>query len=172
MSLNWQMPKDFFETKKHLMYTPDDENGNCKVQVDLECLIFSTMTIQHNLTGDMTDKKLFEIQRRLELLKGQEMLMSWSVWSGDEKVSQSVDLETVIRYWGLDTNVIHLNERKWNSYFLRVTKPREYDFKYVLDDAKDKAKDTSITQSSRTLALLKAKVEKAKAELTTPPPVG
>jgi hypothetical protein len=171
MSLNWQMPKEFHENHKNLMYTDIKEDGSCKVQVDLECLIFSTMTIQHNLTGEMTDKKLFEIQRRLDLLKGQEMLMSWTVWHNEERISQSVDLETVIRYWGLDTNVIHLNERKWNSYFLRITKPREYDFKYVLDDAKEKAKDTSITQSSRTLALLKAKAEKATAELTTPPPV-
>ena len=169
MSLNWQMPKEFHEKHKNLMYTDIQEDGSCKVQVELECLIFSTMTIQHNLTGEMTDEKLLEIQRRLELLKGQEMLMSWTVWDGNVRESQSVNLETVIRYWGLDTNVSHLNEKKWNAYFLRVSKPREYDFKYVLGDAKEKAKDTTITQADRMLALLKAKNAVEATELTTPP---
>ena len=165
------MPKEFHEKHKNLMYFDIKEDGSCKTQVELECLIFSTMTIQFNLTGEMTDAKLMEIHRRLELLNGQEMLMSWTVWDGEKRQKQSVNLETVIRYWGLDTNVSHLTDKKWNAYFWRVTKPREYDFKYVLDQAKEFAKDTTQTQGDRMLALLKAKNAVEATELTTPPPV-
>jgi len=172
MSLNWEMPKEFHKNHKNLMYCDIKEDGSCKTQVELECLIFSTMTIQHNLTGEMTDEKLMEIHRRLELLRGQEMLMSWTVWDGKKRDKQSTNLESVIRYWGLDTNVSHLNNRKWDAYFIRITKVREYDFKYVLDQAKEFAKDTTITQADRMLALLKARNAVEEAELTTPPPVG
>lgn len=170
MSLNWEMPKKFFEEKKHLMYTEEDEQGNCRVQVELECLIFSTMLIQHNLTGEMTDDKLKEIHRRLILLDGIGSLMSWTVWDDDLTSKQSVCLETVIRYWGLSTNVSHLPESKWNKYFHRISVPRHSEWDYELKKAKENASDTTKTQAQRMLDSLKAKNAKAKADLTPPLP--
>jgi len=163
------MPKQFFETKKHLMYTPDDEKGECNVQVEFQCLIFSTMLIQHNLTGEMTEDKLKEIHRRLMLLDGIGSLMSWTVWDDDITSKQSVCLETVIRYWGLSTNVSHLSASQWDKYFKRISVPRDSEWAYELKKAKENASDTTRTQAQRMLDSLKAKNAEKKADLTPPP---
>lgn len=167
MSLNWEMPEEFYNNHKNLMYTEEDKNGNCKVQVELECLIFSTMMIQHDMDGEMTDEKLKEIQRRITLLDGIGSLMSWTVWDGNAKRQQSVNLESVIRYWGLQTNVSHLSEKKWNAFFHRISVPRYSEWEYVLNEAKKNAQDKTQTQPDRVLKLLKEQ----NAKLDNPPPV-
>lgn len=169
MSLNWEMPKKFFEEKKHLMYTPEDEKGECDVQVEFQCLIFSTMLIQHNLTGEMTDEKLREIHRRLSLLGGIGSLMSWTVWDDEIQEKQNVCLETVIRYWGLTTNVSHLTPSQWDKYFKRISVLRDSEWKWELEQAKKGASDTTKTQAQRMLDSLKAKNAKKRGDLTTPP---
>lgn len=170
MSLDWNMPKEFFETKKHLMYNKKDEQGNARLQIELECLIFTTMHLQHNLTGEMTDEALMEIERRLNLLQGIGCLMAWYYGREDLSDKTYVNLETVIRYWGLNTNVSHLKKVEWNKRFLKMSEPRPYDFKYVLEEAKAKVAVADMTQPERQFEEYK-KEQSAKATepLDTPP---
>jgi hypothetical protein len=168
MSLNWKMPEDFLNNKKHLMYKDIKEDGSCSMQVELECLIFSTMHIQHNLTGEMTEDVLIEIERRLNLLKGIGCLMSYSLYDGENHRTVYTNLESVIRYWGLDTNVSHLSRTAWNKRFIKMSEIRPYEFKYTVQEAKENIAKFDITQADRIYQEMLDAKAKAKA-LDTPP---
>lgn len=169
MSLNWEMPDEFFKNYEHLMWRKHDDDTS-SVQPELESFIWSTMLIQHDTDGEMTDEKLTEIYRRIELLNGNDSLPTWSVWDDevmDKPYRGTVNLETVIRYWGLQTNVPHKNAKEWDKYFLKISKPDQYTIKSVLDKAKEAATDTTKTQPER---ILKELVDKAKKEKEAPLP--
>jgi len=169
MSLDWKMPKEFFETKKHLMYNKEDAKGNARLQIELECLIFTTMHLQHNLDGEMTDEALMEIERRLNLLQGIGCLMAWYYGREDLRDKTYVNLETVIRYWGLWTNVSPLKKTEWNKRFLKMSEPRPYDFKYVLQEAKAKVAVGDMTQPERQWAEYEKQQTAKSTAVDTPP---
>jgi len=169
MSLDWKMPKEFYETKKHLMYTKEDANGNSKMQVELECLIFTMLHLQHDIDGEMTDEALMEIERRLNLLQGIGCLMAWYYGREDLRDKTYVNIETVIRYWGLWTNVSHLKKTEWNKRFLRMSEPRPYDFKYVLQEAKNKIASCDMTQPERQWAEYEKQQTAKSTAVDTPP---
>lgn len=168
MSLDWQMPEEFFKNYKHLMWK-DNEDGTSKVQPELEALIWSTMLIQHDIHGLMTDEKLFEINRRIELLDSNESMPRWSVYhdSLTAPIRKCPNLETVIRYWGLETNVPHKTASQWDKYFLKISKKDTYYFKSQLEEAKKNAAITSKTQPER----IYEEVCKAADEAPQPPAV-
>ena len=171
MSLNWKMPDEFHKNKKHLMYKNIKDDDSADVQVEFECLIFSTMHIQHNLTGEMTEEVLIEIERRLNLLKGIGCLMSYSLFDGTNHRTIHTNLESVIRYWGLDTNVSHLSRTAWNKRFIKMSEIRPYEFKYTVQEAKDNIAKFDVTQADRIMAeMMEAKAKAETAELDTPLP--
>lgn len=172
MSLNWKLPEGF---NKKLIWN-DDNNG--EMHTELHCLIFTCMHLLHNLTGEMTDEKLMEIDRRLRLLDGLDCVLKWHISDGDNRDYGKVDLETVIRYWGLDTNCGHYSASKWNARLIKISKSSQWDIKYAKEDAlKRIAENPDLTQPmrqyQRLLDLSKAQKElqTAKAEnlATTPP---
>lgn len=176
MSLDWKMtPKDF---PKELIWRPvkseplnlADENQEVRVQPELECLIFSTMGIQYNLTGEMTDEALKEICRRIDLLKGIGALPSYYASNDNPKRFQKIypSIESVIRYWGLHTNVSHLSKSKWNTYLSKVSDIRDYRFESMKKDALTAIKEYPLlTEGDRLLQQWKAETP---TDLTTPQP--
>jgi len=174
MSLDWKMtPKDF---PKQLIWRPvkneplnlEDTEQDCRVQPELECLIFSTMGIQHDLTGEMTDDKLKEICRRIDLLKGIGALPSYYASNDNPKRFQKIypSIESVIRYWGLWTNVTHLSKSKWTTYLTKVSEVRDYSFESMKKDAETAIKEHPLlTEGERLLLQWKAEPP---TDLTTP----
>ena len=175
MSLNWKMPDSFnkkliWRTLKGEPLNLDDKEQEVNVQPELECLIFATMGIQHNLQGEMTDEVLIEISRRIDLLKGIGAMPSYYVSNDEPKQFKKIYpcVESVIRYWGLHTNVSHLTATKWNKYLIRVSQADKYSFKYEKEEALKAIQEyPELTEGDRILQQWKAE---AKAELTTPPP--
>lgn len=162
------MPKEFFENQKHLMWRDNDDDTS-DVQPELQCLIFGQMLIQHDTDGEMTDEKLVEIHRRLTLLTGTESLPTWSIW--DDEVPElknkifrrPPNIETVIRYWGLQTNVSHKKPKEWDKYFIKITQSRKSDVMYEVEEAKKKiASCPDKTQPERILQEMKDAYEKSK----------
>jgi len=172
MSLNWKMPDDF---NKKLIW--NDENDG-ELHTELHCLIFTSMHLLHNLTGEMTDDKLMEIDRRLRLLDGLDCILKWYCNEGEERVSGKVNLETVIRYWGLDTNCGHYSASKWNTRLMKISKSSQWDIKYAKEGAlKRIAENPDLTQpyiqQKELLSLIKARKEldaKIANDLATTPP--
>ena len=82
-----------------------------------EAFVWFQMGLQHNLTGEMTTKKLIEIDRRIRLLN---LLNRYPKYWDADKNGYQIQLHDVITYWGLTTNVPHLNKQKWNQYYLRM----------------------------------------------------
>lgn len=160
MSLNWEMPKEFFENHKNLMWR-DNEDDTSDVQPELQCLIFGTMLIQHDMDGEMTDEKLVEIHRRLTLLAGTDSLPTWTLWSDEIPKLKGIfrrppNIETVIRYWGLETNVSHKKAKEWDKYFIKITQSRKSDVMYEVEEAKKKiASCPDKTQPERMLQEMK-----------------
>ena len=68
MSLDWKLPKDF-----NLNLVWKDETKD-EVKAELYCLIFGTMTICHDLTGEMTDDKLKEIYKEIKKHKIEDII--------------------------------------------------------------------------------------------------
>jgi len=172
MSLNWKMPDSFnkkliWRTLKGEPLNLDDKEQEVNVQPELECLIFGTMTIQHDLNGEMNDDALKEISRRIELLNGVNALPTYSIWDkGNQQQKIKISLETIIRYWGLWTNVTHLSRAKWDKFLLRITKPNDYEFTFEKEQALKTIKEyPDLTEGERILGEWDAK-----AKLTTPPP--
>lgn len=162
------MPKEFFENHKRLMWRDNDDDTS-DVQPELQCLIFGQMLIQHDMDGEMTDEKLIEIHRRLTLLAGTESLPTWSIW--DDEVPElknkifrrPPNIETVIRYWGLQTNVSHKKPKEWDKYFIKITQSRKSDVMYEVEEAKKKiASSPDKTQPERILQEMKDAYEKSK----------
>jgi hypothetical protein len=171
------MPNEFFKNHEHLMWRKINENEN-NVQCELQCLIFSTMCIQHDMDGEMTDEKLTEINRRLTLLKAFDALMTWTVSDDEYGVFErySTNLESVVRYWGLETNVSHKSKTEWDKYFKKIMENSKRENDWQIAEAKRLGSLMDMTQPERQLKSLvdavKAKKAKAEAaELTTPPPV-
>jgi hypothetical protein len=71
--------------------------------------------LQHDLTGEMTDDKLIECARRIALID--LFHTSPTIWEG--KTPYRIQLNDVITYWGLSTNVSHLTRTKWDAYYHR-----------------------------------------------------
>jgi hypothetical protein len=144
MSLNWKMPEDF---NKKLIW--NDANDG-EIHTELHCLIFTCMHLLHNIDGEMTDDKLCEIDRRLRLLVGLDCVMKWSVGDEGDYRMHTVNLETVIRYWGLSTNCGHYSASKWNTRLMKISKSSQWDIKYAKEQAlKNIAAFPDLTQPYR-----------------------
>ncbi len=159
------MPQEFFDKHKNLMYRDNDDDTS-DVQPELQCLIFGQMLIQHDTDGEMTDDKLVEIHRRLTLLAGTDSLPTWSIWDDEIPELKGIyrrppNIETVIRYWGLQTNVSHKKPKEWDKYFLKVTQSRKSDVMYEVEEAKKKiASSPDKTQPERILQEYRDKYKK------------
>jgi hypothetical protein len=169
MSLDWRIKDEAFPQK--LIWRTNEVTKEEDVQPELHCLIFGTMTLQHSLQGEMTDDVLKEISRRLTLLNAIGAMPTYYCSTDEGKKRHKkieISIETIIRYWGLYTNVSHLSASKWNAYFMRVSKVNEYEFKYDKEEALKAIKEyPELTEGERVLLQWKAENE---AELTTPPP--
>ena len=166
MSLDWKLPKDF-----NLNLVWKDETKD-EVKAELYCLIFGTMTICHDLTGEMTDDKLKEISRRIKLLNQTGCLMSYSVSHNNDYEKVSLSLESVIRYWGLWTNVSHKKPKEWDKMFIKMNSIDEYVFKSEKEKALEVIKDyPDLIEGERILKLWKekemVKIKEKSDELTT-----
>lgn len=82
-----------------------------------QSFVFYQMLLQFNLTGEMTTKKLIEIDRRIRLL---DLISKYPNWYDENGNGYSIQLADIITYWGLQTNVGHLDKRQWNAYYNRL----------------------------------------------------
>lgn len=112
MSLNFKFPDNI--DKSLIEYTKED--GSLHWHPRAQSLVFYMMMLQHDMDGDMTDKKLLEIDRRIRLINLHHDHVAY--WENGEGFRHQ--LPDIITYWGLTTNVMHLNKSKWDSYYKRV----------------------------------------------------
>lgn len=116
MSLNFKFPDSI---DRSLIEYSTKRDGDEKPQLywhpRAEVFIWYQMLLQHDLTGEMTDDKLIEIARRIALID--LFHTSPSIWEG--KTAYRIQLNDVITYWGLSTNVSHLTRTKWDAYYQR-----------------------------------------------------
>ena len=82
-----------------------------------QSFVFFQMQLQHDLTGEMTGKKLQEIYRRISLINQTEHRAYY--WDKEGNGYQH-QLHDVVTYWGLWTNVSHRNKRDWNKWFMKM----------------------------------------------------
>lgn len=113
MSLNFQFPKDIDMTL--IEYTKPD--GSLHWHPRAQTLVFYCMLLQHDMDGEMTDAKLTEISRRINLMDLHEKHDHY--WDKDGN-GYRIQLADIVTYWGLTTNVTHLNRTRWDAYFKRV----------------------------------------------------
>jgi len=78
-------------------------------------LIYYTMLLQFNLDGEMTNKKLIEIARRIALID--LFHTSPQYWIGDN--GYRIQMADIVAYWGLHTNAGHKTKREWDAYYNR-----------------------------------------------------
>jgi len=113
MSLDFQFVESI--DRKLIEYRKAD--GSLHWHPRAQSFVFYQMGLQFNLTGEKTTKKLQEIERRMKLRQYVERNRShWYDFDGSGYQHQLADVHT---YWGLSTNVSHLNKTPWNNYFLR-----------------------------------------------------
>lgn len=91
------------------------EDGSLHWHPRAKTLVFYTMLLQHDIDGEMTDKALREIDRRIRLIDLHHTHVSY--WEGNK--GYRITLADVVTYWGLTTNAGHLSPTKWNSYYKR-----------------------------------------------------
>lgn len=117
MSLNFKFPDSI---DRSLIEYSTKRDGDDKPQLywhpRAEVFIWYQMLLQHDLTGEMTDEKLIECARRIALIDLHHT--SPSIWEGD--TAYRIQLNDVVTYWGLTTNVTHLSRTKWDAYYHRV----------------------------------------------------
>jgi hypothetical protein len=119
MSLDFKFHKD---TPKELYeYYRDD--GKCYWHPRGESLVWFTMLLKHNLTGEMTDEKLIEIARRIALIDLYHT--SPMYWEGDK--GYRIQMADIVAYWGLWTNSGHETKRTWDAYYNRCFVARSDD---------------------------------------------
>lgn len=96
-------------------------------------LVYYTMLLQHDMTGEMTDAKLKEIDRRIRLIDLHHDHCAY--WEGTQ--GYRIQLADIVTYWGLTVNVCHLSAGRWNTYYNRCFTKR------IDATAKDKLRDTT-----------------------------
>ena len=111
MSLNFEFPEGI--DKSLIEYTKED--GSLHWHPRAQSLVFYMMMLQHDMDGDMTDKKLREIDRRIRLIDLHHDHSAY--WEGT--VGYRIQLADIVTYWGLTVNVCHLPAGKWDSYYKR-----------------------------------------------------
>ena len=113
MSLDFQ----FVETIDRKLIEYKQADGSLHWHPRAQSFVFYQMGLQYNLTGEKTTKKLQEIERRIKLMQFVERNRShWYDFDGNGYQHQLADVHT---YWGLTTNVSHLNKTPWNNWFLQ-----------------------------------------------------
>lgn len=116
MSLDFKFPESI---DRSLIEYSTKRDGDEKPQLywhpRAETFIWYQMLLQHDLTGEMTDDKLIECARRIALID--LFHTSPTIWEG--KTPYRIQLNDVITYWGLSTNVSHLTRTKWDTYYQR-----------------------------------------------------
>jgi hypothetical protein len=111
MSLNFKFPDNI--DKSLIEYTRDD--GSIHWHPRAQSLIFYMMMLQHNMDGPMTESKLREIDRRINLIDLHHQHPAY--WEDDN--GYRIQLADIVTYWGLTTNVCHLPAGRWNTYYNR-----------------------------------------------------
>jgi len=101
--------------RKLIEYTKSD--GSLHWTPRAQSFVFFQMQLQHSLEGEMTGKKLEEINRRISLINLLDRRPYYYDIDGNAYQHQIND---VVTYWGLSTNVSHLTKTKWNKWYLRV----------------------------------------------------
>ncbi len=118
MSLNFKFPDSI--DRSLIEYKRDD---GLYWHPRAEVFVWYQMLLQHNLTGEMTDDKLIEIARRIALID----LFHTSPQIHEGDTAYRIQLNDVITYWGLTTNVTHLTRTRWDAYYHRcfITKNKQ-----------------------------------------------
>lgn len=111
MSLNFKFPDNI--DKSLIEYQQED--GSLHWHPRAQSLVFYMMMLQHDMTGEMTDAKLREIDRRINLIDLHHQHPAY--WEGTN--GYRIQLADIITYWGLTVNVCHLNAGRWNTYYNR-----------------------------------------------------
>jgi hypothetical protein len=121
MPLNFKFPETIdkalieYQTKRD-----GDETPQTYWHPRAESLVWFTMLLKHRLDGDMTNKALAEIDRRIRLIDLHHNQPAY--WEG--KNGYRIQLADIVTYWGLDTNVEHLSAAQWNSYYNKCFRDR------------------------------------------------
>ena len=113
MSLNFEFPEGI--DKSLIEYNKED--GSLHWHPRAQSLVFYMMLLQHDMDGDMTDAKLTEISRRINLMDLHEKHDHY--WDKDGN-GYRIQMADIVTYWGLETNVSHLNRTRWDAYYKRV----------------------------------------------------
>lgn len=116
MPLNFEFPEGI--DKSLIEYTKDD--GSLHWHPRAQSLVFYMMLLQHDIDGEMTDKALAEIDRRIRLIDLHHT--SPAYWEG--KNGYRIQLADIVTYWGLEVNVCHLSAAQWNSYYNKCFRDR------------------------------------------------
>ncbi len=112
MSLNFEFPEGI----DRALIEYHQKDGSLHWLPRAQSLVFYTMLLQHDMDGEMTDEKLREIDRRINLIDLHHTYSAY--WEGDQGFR--IQLADIVTYWGLETNVTHLSRSKWDSYYKRV----------------------------------------------------
>ena len=113
MSLDFEFAKGI---KKELIeYRQKD--GSLHWLPRAQSFVFYQMLLQHDIDGEMTDKKMCEINRRIEIINAS--ISKHSHWYSATEGFQH-QLNDVVVYWGLTTNVSHMSMVKWNAWFAKA----------------------------------------------------
>lgn len=121
MPLNFKFPETIDKSLIEYQAKRDgDETPQTYWHPRAECLVYFTMLLKHRLDGDMTDKALAEIDRRIRLIDLHHTRPQY--WEG--KNGYRIQLADIVTYWGLDTNVEHLSAAQWNSYYNKCFRDR------------------------------------------------
>jgi len=112
MPLNFEFPEGIDRTL--IEYNKPD--GSLHWHPRAQTLVFYTMLLQHNMDGEMTDKALREIDRRINLIDLHHTHSAY--WEGDN--GYRIQLADIVTYWGLETNASHLSPAKWDAYYKRA----------------------------------------------------
>jgi len=113
VSLNFEFPEGI--DKSLIEYTQAD--GSLHWLPRAQSFVYYQMGLQHDLTGEMTNEKLIEIARRIQLLDLYHQGAHYWERDGDKTVGYRHQLNDVITYWGLTCNVTHLTRTKWDAYY-------------------------------------------------------
>lgn len=113
MSLNFEFAEGI--DKSLIEYTND--KGELHWLPRAQSFVYYQMGLQHNLTGEMTDEKLIEIARRIQLLDLYHQGAHYWENKDGKTVGYRHQLNDVITYWGLTCNVTHLSRAKWDAYY-------------------------------------------------------
>lgn len=113
MSLDFEFKKGI--RRELIEYTHKD--GSLHWLPRAQSFVFYQMLLQHDIDGEMNDKKMCEISRRIDLINA--CISTHAHWYSKNEEYQH-QMADVITYWGLTTNVTHKTRTQWDAWFAKA----------------------------------------------------